>query len=93
MQFSLPARLVYVISAVSIALSNPTGERLSHLATPSLPAFPLLDNISVEDLQVLFDNGSLTSVNLVRVSAPSTKSPRVGNDGSVPRRTWSESKK
>ncbi|KAI4146077.1 MAG: hypothetical protein LQ341_002184 [Variospora aurantia] len=66
MQFSLTARLVYVISAVSIALSNPTGERLSHLATPSLPAFPLLDNISIEDLQVLFDNGSLTSVNLVR---------------------------
>ncbi|KAI4093132.1 MAG: hypothetical protein LQ344_003115 [Seirophora lacunosa] len=66
MQFSLAARLVYVFSVVSIALSNPTGEHPSHLDTPKPPTLPLLDNVSIEDLHVLFDNGSLTSVNLVR---------------------------
>ncbi|KAL8735951.1 MAG: hypothetical protein Q9166_000513 [cf. Caloplaca sp. 2 TL-2023] len=65
MQLSLAARLVYVISVVSIALSNPTGEHQCRLATPQSSTFPLLDDISIEQLHALFDNGSLTSVNLV----------------------------
>ncbi|KAL8842165.1 MAG: hypothetical protein Q9205_000827 [Flavoplaca limonia] len=65
MQLSLFARLVYVISVVSIALSNPTGEHQCRLATPQPSLFPLLDEISIDILHALFANGSLTSVNLV----------------------------
>ncbi|KAL8900690.1 MAG: hypothetical protein Q9192_000940 [Flavoplaca navasiana] len=65
MQLSLFARLVYVISVVSIALSNPTGEHQCRLATPQPSIFPLLDEISIDKLHALFANGSLTSVNLV----------------------------
>ncbi|CAL8574531.1 hypothetical protein XPA_000488 [Xanthoria parietina] len=65
MQFSLLARLVYVISVVSTAWSNPTGEHQCRLATPHSSTFPLLDDISIETLHALFANGSLTSVNLV----------------------------
>lgn len=65
MQLSLATRLVYVFSVVSIALSNPTGERQCRLATPNPSNFPLLDDISIENLHALFANGSLTSVNLV----------------------------
>ncbi|CAO1599149.1 hypothetical protein XANCAGTX0491_002891 [Xanthoria calcicola] len=65
MQFSLLARLVYVISVVSTAWSNPTGEHQCRLATPHSSTFPLLDDISIETLHALFRNGSLTSVNLV----------------------------
>ncbi|KAL8721827.1 MAG: hypothetical protein Q9225_001582 [Loekoesia sp. 1 TL-2023] len=66
MQLSLFTRLLYVLSVVSIALSNPTGERQNRLATSKPSIFPLLDDISIEDLHALFSNGSLTSVNLVR---------------------------
>ncbi|KAL8708444.1 MAG: hypothetical protein Q9220_006668 [cf. Caloplaca sp. 1 TL-2023] len=66
MQLSLATRLVYVFSVVSIALSNPTGEHQCRLVTQQPPNLPLLDDISIEDLHVLFGNGSLTSVNLVR---------------------------
>ncbi|KAL8798816.1 MAG: hypothetical protein Q9182_006360 [Xanthomendoza sp. 2 TL-2023] len=65
MQLSLVARLVYVFSVVSTALSNPTGEHTCRIATPLPITFPLLDDISIENLHALFANGSLTSVNLV----------------------------
>lgn len=67
MQLSLATRLVYVFLVVCVALSNPTGERQCLTATAKASTFPLLDDISIEDLHVLLDNGSLTSVNLVRV--------------------------
>ncbi|KAL8905853.1 MAG: hypothetical protein Q9207_002373 [Kuettlingeria erythrocarpa] len=66
MQLSLAVRLVYVFSVVFTALSNPTGERQCPTATPAPSSVPLLDDISIEDLHTLFDDGSLTSVNLVR---------------------------
>ncbi|KAI4253871.1 MAG: hypothetical protein LQ352_003426, partial [Teloschistes flavicans] len=65
MQLSLATRLAYVFSVVSTALSNPTGEHQCRLASPHTPTFPLLDDISIEDLHTLFGNGSLSSVNLV----------------------------
>ncbi|KAL8696492.1 MAG: hypothetical protein Q9224_002766 [Gallowayella concinna] len=65
MQLSLVARLVYVFSVVSTTLSNPTGEHQCRIATPRPTTFPLLDDISIENLHALFANGSLTSVNLV----------------------------
>ncbi|KAL8969581.1 MAG: hypothetical protein Q9183_001939 [Haloplaca sp. 2 TL-2023] len=65
MQLSLATRLVYVFSVVSTALSNPTGEHQCRPPTPQPSVFPLLDDIDIENLHSLFDNGSLTSVNLV----------------------------
>ncbi|KAL8868674.1 MAG: hypothetical protein Q9174_004835, partial [Haloplaca sp. 1 TL-2023] len=65
MQLSLATRLLYVFSVVSTALSNPTGEHQCRLPTTKTSLFPLLDDISIENLHTLFDNGSLTSVNLV----------------------------
>ncbi|KAI4101645.1 MAG: hypothetical protein L6R37_004831 [Teloschistes peruensis] len=65
MQLSLATRLVYVFLVVCTALSNPTGEHQCRLASPYTPTFPLLDDVSIEDLQALFGNGSLSSVNLV----------------------------
>lgn len=74
MQLSLAVRLVYVFSVVFTALSNPTGERQCPIATPEPSSFPLLDDISIEDLHTLFEDGSLTSVNLVRVCLSSFRS-------------------
>lgn len=74
MQLSLAVRLVYVFSVVFTALSNPTGERQCPTATPGPSSFPLLDDISIEDLSTLFEDGSLTSVNLVRVCLSSSRS-------------------
>ncbi|KAL9599742.1 MAG: hypothetical protein Q9219_003625 [cf. Caloplaca sp. 3 TL-2023] len=65
MQLSLFTRLLYVSSVVSVAGSNPTGERQCRLATTKPSTFPLLDDISIDDLHAFFNNGSLTSVNLV----------------------------
>ncbi|KAL8706880.1 MAG: hypothetical protein Q9201_000149 [Fulgogasparrea decipioides] len=65
MQLSLAARLVYVFSVVSTALSNPAGEHHCHPTSPQSSTIPLLDDIRIEDLHALFGNGSLTSVNLV----------------------------
>ena len=65
------ALVLFCILVSAIELNSKRGFTSHQCLSRSVPiSFPRLDNVDIEELQILLDKGSLTSVDLVHASFP-----------------------
>ena len=67
------ALVFYSVFIAAAELKNNRGFKYHQYSLKSLPIpLPRLEDLGVEELHTFFENGSLTSVNLVHASLPSS---------------------
>ena len=63
--------VLFCILVSAVELKSKRDGRIHQCPSRSVPiSLPRLDNVGIEELQTLLDNGSLTSVDLVHASFP-----------------------